>query len=198
LSNVTATLPVHRWSYEEWDQMVATGVLEGKRVELIDGKIVDMSPQLESHVAGVSRAASAMRRVFDESSFLVRVQAPLRAGRDSDPEPDVAVVKGTEEQFLKSGHPTKAAIVIEVSHDSLAYDRNVKASLYASAGIADYWIVNLLQRQCEVRRKPVRDARARFGWRYSHLTIAKSGDSIAPLAAKQTPVAVNELLPKSS
>jgi len=190
-------LPVHRWTYEEWDQMVASGFFEGKRVELIDGEVIDMSPQMESHVAGVTRAAAAMRRTFDESTHWIRVQAPLRVGRDSDPEPDVAVIKGTEEQFIKTGHPTKALIVVEISLESLAYDRRTKASLYAGGGITDYWIVNLRRRQLEVHRKPVRDSKSQFGWRYSQITTYKPDETVAPLAAKSSPIAVNDLLPKT-
>jgi Uma2 family endonuclease len=192
---MTATLPVHRWSYEEWDQMVATGVLEGKRVELIDGKIVDMSPQRAPHAVAIMLATDEMRRVFDAPAFSVRVQLPLRAGQESEPEPDVAVVRGSIRDSLKTGHPATALIVIEIADNSLKWDRSVKADLYARAGIADYWIVNLGRRQCEVRRKPVRDAKRRFGYRYSQITMFKSGDVVIPLAARQRPVAVADLLP---
>lgn len=175
--------------------MVATGVLEGKRVELIDGKIVDMSPPRAPHAVGIMLATDEMRRVFAAPAFSVRVQLPLRAGRESEPEPNVAVVRGSVRDSLKTGHPTTAVIVIEVADDSLVSDRSVKADLYASAGIADYWIINLVRRQCEVRRKPVRDAKRRFGYRYSQVAIYKAGDVVAPLAAKQRPVAVADLLP---
>jgi Uma2 family endonuclease len=198
MTALSAPLPVHRWTYDEWDEMVAAGFFEGKRVELIDGEVIDMSPQMEVHVAGVTRAAAAMRRTFDECRYWVRVQAPLRAGHDSDPEPDVAVIRGTEEQYLKSGHPTKALIVIEVSHDSLNRDRKIKADLCASAGIGDYWIINLRQRQVEVHRKPVRDSKRKFGWRYSEVAVLRAEDSIAPLAAKGTLIAIRDLLPKSA
>jgi Uma2 family endonuclease len=136
-----------------------------------------------------------MQRVFDESAFCVRSQAPLRLGHDSDPEPDVAVVGGTVRDYLKAGHPQKALLVIEVADTTLSYDRGAKASLYASARIADYWIINLKQRQCEIRRKPVKDAAQRFGFRYSQVTILKAGDEIAPLAAKDNPITIASLLP---
>jgi len=195
MSAVAAQLQVHRWIYEEWDQMVATGFFEGKRVELIDGKIVDMSPQLPGHSIAIILAAEAMRRAFPGSRSHVRVQMPLRTGNDSEPEPDVAVVKGSVRDASKTEHPTTALIVIEVADDSLKRDRNIKADLYAAAGIADYWILNLPQRQCEVRRKPVRDAKRWFGFRYSQVAVFKAGESIAPLAAKSQPIAVADLLP---
>ena len=58
MTALSAPLPVHRWTYDEWDEMVASGFFEGRRVELIDGEVIDTSPQMEVHVAGVTRAAS--------------------------------------------------------------------------------------------------------------------------------------------
>jgi Uma2 family endonuclease len=136
-----------------------------------------------------------MRKVFPESAYWIRVHAPLWLGNDSEPEPDVAVTKGAESDYSDIHHPTTALIVIEVAQTSLAVDRADKASLYASAGIADYWILNLQDRQLEVHRKPVKGAEQRFGHRYSKITILKSGDSISPLAAKTRRIAVADLLP---
>ena len=187
--------PIHRWDHEQWDRMVESGVLEGQRVELIGGEIVDRSPQREPHVVGISLVGAVMRRVFLEPEFWVRVQSPLRVNNDSEPEPDVAVVTGSPREYLKSGHPRTAAIVVEVAETSLEFDRADKASLYAAAGIADYWILNLVERQCEVHRKPVKDAKERFGFRYSRVTIYKSGDSVATIAAKNTSIAIADLLP---
>jgi Uma2 family endonuclease len=187
--------PLYRWSYEQWDRAVESGVFEGQRVELIDGEIVEMSPQFEPHVAAIVLAAAVLRRIFGEKEFIVRQQAPLRLGSTSEPEPDIAVVKGTARDFIKTGHPQDAILVVEVSHSSLAYDRGNKASLYASAGITDYWIINLLQRQLEVHRKPIRDAKARFGFRYSQITTFKKNAFVAPLAARKSKIAVADMLP---
>ena len=193
MSAIAPQLPIHRWNYEEWDQMVATGVFEGKRVELIDGKIVDMSPQLPPYTLAIVLIADAMRRAFPGPRYYVRTQSPLRVGNDS--EPDVAVVRGSVRNASKTEHPKAAPIVIEVANDSLKQDRGIKADLYAAGGIEDYWIVNLPQRQLEVRRKPVRDAKGRFGYRYAQIDVYKSGESVAPLAASRRSIAVADLLP---
>ena len=187
--------PLHRWTYAEWDRMVASGSLDGQRVELIAGEVVEMSPQCEPHVLAISFTANILRIIFPEPAFWVRVQSPLRLGRSSDPEPDIAVVPGPPRDYLKSGHPHKAILVVEVADSSLDYDRDDKASLYASAGVADYWILNLLQRQCEVHRNPIADPAERFGFRYHQITVHKPGDSIAPLGALNSPVAISEMLP---
>ena len=184
----------HRWTYAEWDRMVSAGFLEGQRVEFIDGEILDMAPQRDIHAAAVSLAFKAIWRVIGDKVW-VRWQLPLRLNDDSEPEPDVSVVKGGERNYIGTGHPSEAILVIEVADSSLDYDREDKASLYASAGIADYWILNLLQRQCEVHRNPIADATERFGCRYDQITIHKPGDSIAPLAAPNRPVAINAVIP---
>jgi Uma2 family endonuclease len=185
--------PLHRWNYADWDRMIGSGLLDRQRVELIDGEIIQMSPQYEPHVAGIILSAGVMRRLFHESAHCVRSQAPLRLGHDSEPEPDVAVVQGTIEDYLKSGHPTTALLIIEVAQSSLDFDRGDKASLYASAGVADYWIVNLIDGQLEVHRNPIVDANARFGHRYGTVIILKPGEFIAPLAATDKSVAVADL-----
>jgi Uma2 family endonuclease len=86
-------------------------------------------------------------------------------------------------------------LVIEISDSMLSYDRNRKASLYAAGGIQDYWIVNLVDRQLEVRRIPVQDPGQPFGARFASATVHQPGDRVAPLAAPQSAIAVADLLP---
>ena len=101
---------------------------------------------------------------------------------------------GTFEDFANS-HPTSALLVVEVADTTLDYDRGRKASLYASAGIADYWIVNLRDKHLEVCRRPVRDRLQPFGFRYDQITVLKSGRKIAPLAKSKSLMPVGKLLP---
>jgi Uma2 family endonuclease len=186
---------LHRWTYDQWDRIVASGSLDGQRVELIGGEAVEMPPQCEPHVLAICLTAAAMRRIFPEPAYWVRVQSPLRLVHDSEPEPDSAVVTGPPRDYVKTGPPRKALLVIEVAYSSLDFDRTDKASLYASAGILDYRIINLVDSRCEVYRQPAKDAAQRFGYRYSPPAIYKSGDVIVPLASKADPVAVDDLLP---
>jgi Uma2 family endonuclease len=85
--------------------------------------------------------------------------------------------------------------VVEVAERSLAFDRRHKAGLYARAGIADYWIVNLIDEVVEVHRGPVTDAIAEFGWRYGNIQTLATGGSISPLCRPDVTVAVADLLP---
>ena len=86
-------------------------------------------------------------------------------------------------------------LVVEVALSRLGFDREHKGSLYARAGIRDYWIVNLADRRIEVYRAPIPDAAATFGWRYRNVTEHGSAEDVSPLAAPAAPNAVAELLP---
>ena len=112
---------------------------------------------------------------------------------ESEPEPDVAVVPGEPEDY-RSSHPSRAALVVEVSESSLAFDRNDKGSVYARAGILDYWIVNLVERLLEVYREPVPDAAAPFGARYARGESLDPSRRESPLAAPHASIHVRDLL----
>ncbi|HUB25269.1 MAG TPA: Uma2 family endonuclease, partial [Tepidisphaeraceae bacterium] len=156
----------HRWTCGEYHAMGDAGLFQDRRVQLIDGEIIDMPPQKNFHAAVVSLAFKAANRVVS-GDFWIRCQLPLHLGDGSEPEPDVSVVNGSELDYLGDEHPAHALWVIEVAESTLVMDRKVKASLYASAGIEDYWIINLLDRQVEIHRQPVADGSARFGFSYS-------------------------------
>ena len=180
-----------KWTREEYYRLAELGFFQGQRAERIGGYIMVMSPQNWPHTNSTCRADELLRVVFTATAW-VRTQMPLALGLSSDPEPDVSVVPGRIENY--TDHPTTALLVVEVSDTSLAFDRGDKASLYAAAGIADYWIVNLNERQLEVYRDPQPDPTQPFGARYAQVTILGPGASVAPLAMPQTPVAVADLL----
>jgi Putative restriction endonuclease len=92
-------------------------------------------------------------------------------------------------------HPSRPALVVEVAESSLALDREHKGSLYARAGVADYWILNLVDRVLEVYRGPTEDLAARFGWRYASTEVLSSGASATPLVAPGARISVSDLLP---
>ena len=104
------------------------------------------------------------------------------------------MVRGTWADY-RDAHPATAALIVEVADSSLAFDRAGKASLYARARLADYWIVNLADRMVEIYRDPAPDPAARHGWSYrSRLTLPPS-DRATPLAMPSVMVLVGELLP---
>jgi Uma2 family endonuclease len=189
-----ATAPtVRRWSLEEYYRMGDLGFFTDGRVELIDGEIIDMAPQRDTHAAAVSLIFKAVSKIMPESLW-VRCQLPLHLGEASEPEPDLSVVAGSERDFVGTGHPRTALLIAEISDTSLQFDRGNKASLYASAGIKDFWIVNLTDRCVEVYRTPVHDGSAKFGFRYADRSVYSAQDRVKPLVAAGE-IAVADILP---
>jgi Uma2 family endonuclease len=117
----------------------------------------------------------------------------LVLGRTTDPLPDLAVVSGSPRDYVRK--PTTAVLVAEIAESSLDYDMDDKASLYAAASIADYWVVDLINRQLVVMRDPVVDATRRFGFAYATVTKLVIGQTTSPLAAPGAVVAVADLMP---
>jgi Uma2 family endonuclease len=183
-----AHIETHRWTRAEYERMAEAGLLqEGRRTELVNGVIYDMTPQSSLHTTGVSLAAQALRRVFDDG-FEIRVQVPLTLDPDSMPEPDVAAVRGTARDY-RDAHPTTAVLVVEVAHTSLPFDRRKKAPLYARAGIPELWILDLEHSVLEVHREP----RGRV---YGSVALLRQGEAIRPLAAGPgEAIAIADLLP---
>jgi len=182
----------YRWTREQFYELSEAGLFDGRRVILMEGEILVMPAMKPPHQTAVSLAAEAARVAFG-TGFFVREQGPFDVRAATDPEPDVAVVAGGIRDFA-DGHPTEAALVIEVSDATLAYDRREKASMYAKAGVADYWVVNLRAQQVEMHRLPAPDEAQPYGFGYFEVTIHRAGEIIQPLAAPG-PVAVSSLLP---
>src|SRR4029077_7190018 len=133
----------------EYEALVRRGALEDARVELLYGRLVSMSPQGEPHTYSVSQLMTLLVRALGDCARL-RVQAPFAAPDECEPEPDVAL--GAQGDYL-DGQPRVAFLIVEVAETSLARDR-LKARLYAAAGVAEYWIVNLSEQVLEVHRQP--------------------------------------------
>jgi Uma2 family endonuclease len=193
MDDPTAAPSRHRWTREQFYQMLDLGWFQDQRVELIEGEVLDMPAQENLHAIGITVSADALRAAFGPGHW-VRVQMTLDLTPLSSPDPDLAVVPGSP-RGSGANNPTMALLVVEVSDSMLGYDRRHKGSLYARAGIADYWIVNLVDRQLEVYRNPVPDASQPFGFAYADRVILDPGDVGAPLAAPASPVAVDDLLP---
>lgn len=183
-----------RMTIEAYDRLVESGELEGQRVELIEGRIIQMPPQTEQHGVAMMLARRTLEVAFG-SGYTIRPQLPLALGLHSKPEPDIAVVEGSERDTLKGGTPTAAVLVVEVSLATLQFDRTRKFALYARSGVRDYWIVNLVDRQLEIYRRPVQAPDEKLRFTFKERKALKAKDSISPLAAPGAPVRVRDLLP---
>ncbi|MGH7171216.1 MAG: Uma2 family endonuclease [Gemmataceae bacterium] len=183
----------YRWTREQFYQMLDLGWFQDQPVELIGGEVIEMAAQLDLHLASVTLTGDALRAAFG-SGYWVRPQGSLDLSPHGVPSPDVAVTSGSPQGAPRTISKS-ALLVVEVSDTTLSYDRYHKMSLYAAGGIADYWIVNLVQRQLEVYRDPVADSTQLFGFRYNSRTILDPPDTVSPLAAPQARIIVADLLP---
>jgi len=174
------------YSVEEYLGLVARGLLDpDDRVELLEGVVTSMSPQSPRHASAIRRAARELQRPFGDRA-LVTDQSPYLAA-SSVPEPDVAVVPGTAEDYDRR-HPDRALLVVEVADSSLAQDRLTKSAIYAVAGVPEYWIVNLLDDVVEVLRDPAEGV-------FASRRVTGPGDVLSPLSAPDATVEVSALLP---
>ncbi len=182
------------WTREEYERMIERGIFRpDDRLELIAGEIVVMSPQKGPHATAVGLGQDILTEVVGRD-FHVRVQLPLALDLDSEPEPDLAVVRGPRRDY-RVAHPTTAALVVEVADATLAYDRETKGSLYARACLPDYWIVNLVDRVLEVYRQPAPDTAALLGYTYRERLRFGPQDRVSLLSTPEASVLVADLLP---
>jgi len=163
--------------------MVEAGLFRDERVELLRGLLVEMSPQDPRHSAPIDRLTELLVLALAPRAR-VRVQLPVALSEDSEPEPDLAVVAAGD---YDTEHPTHALLVIEVAGSSLRKDRGLKASLYAEAGVPEYWIVDLAGGLVEVYTDIV-------GGVYARMTPFRPGESIRLVAFPDTVVAVSDIL----
>lgn len=183
----------HLWTQDEYYKMAKLGFFHGKRVELIEGEIIEMSPMKALHATAISLLNAILLEVFKED-FIVRIQMPMSFGKISEPEPDIAVAKGKIRDFIKS-HPKTAELIVEISDATLNYDRSRKASLYAKNKIQDYWIVNLRDRRLEIYRRPMKEETSFYGFSYAETRIFKETEKVSPLAKPEAKIKIADLLP---
>jgi len=183
-----------RWKRVEYDRLIETGFFQpGDPIELIGGQLIVAEPQGSGHFAAIRAVEEALRVAFGVG-WDVRGQGPVALDEESEPEPDVAVVPGSFRDYV-AAHPSRPVLVVEVSESSLALDRHHKGSLYARAGLDDYWIVNLVDRVLEVHRHPGPDPAASFGWRYQSVEALGRGASVSPLSLPGAQIRVADLFP---
>ena len=188
-----STARTKHWTRLEYERLVDLGAFRpGERLELVGGALVVREPQGGPHATAVGLAEDALREAFG-AGWTVRAQSPIALDEDSEPEPDIAVVPGTRRDYRRD-HPSQPVLIVEVADSSLPLDQREKASLYARARIADYWIVNLVASSLEVYREPVTDPDAPYGWRYRSTAILHAGDVVTPLARPRSTVPVSDLL----
>ena len=185
---------LHRWTRHEYERLIDHGFLdEDDPIELLDGLLLVKEPQHSPHRTAVLLVAKAVERAFGEGWF-VQTHSPIVLDDRSEPEPDVCVVRGSPRDYVDS-HPTRPTLIVEVAQSGLRIARGRKAVVYARARIADYWIVNLVDRVLEVHREPARPGPARRHWGYAVIETLGPDATIAPLGAPAARIRVTDLLP---
>ena len=177
-----------------YDRLVDVGIFGPEdRVELLDGLLVARGPQGARHATVVALARAALERAFGRG-YHIREEKPVALDERSEPEPDLVVVPGRLRDYL-AVHPSRPVLIVEVAGTSLALDRLRKGGLYARAGIAEYWIVDLVGEALEVYRDPVRAPSGHGGRKYDSVRRLRRNAVVTPLAAPRARIRVAALLP---
>ncbi len=164
------------FSRSEYHRLAETGVLtEDDRVELLQGNITALSPIGPYHSGVVDFLADFFKQALGRTA-IVRVQNPLAAGKDSEPQPDLMLL-APRDDFYRHAHPTptEVRLLIEVAEASLEVDCDFKARLYARAEVAEYWVIDLVRQMVIVHRQPA-------GERYADISTHGRGTRVGPAA----------------
>jgi len=183
---------VPKWTVAEFHHMAGMGWFEGRRPFLLDGVIMEQGPMNPDHANALGLVLFALQSAFG-TGWWVRVQVPLAIDEHNDPFPDFAVVRGGPRNF-PGIHPTTAVLVVEVSDTTLQIDLTEKAERYATAGVPEYWVLDLTARELIVLRDPQPLPKGLGATAYRTRLAFRVGDHVSPLAVP-TSVAVAELLP---
>jgi Uma2 family endonuclease len=181
------TTELRLWTVDEYHRMIEAEILTTEdRVELLEGQIIQMSPQQPPHAATTQRSFNYLSHLFVGKAFL-RMQLPITLPPNSEPEPDIAVVRINPREYI-DGHPTADDIflLIEVADRTLNSDRTSKARIYAQARIPEYWIVDVNARQVYVLREPGEET-------YQQEIIVGEDAKLSPLAFPEIEVEVSQM-----
>lgn len=175
-----------KWSVDDYHQMIEAGILSDRSVELLAGEIVEMSPETPLHYTTAKRGVKYLETLLSNLAD-VRFNGPITLPEsESEPEPDIAIVRLTDDYSDRHPSPDDIFWLIEVAKTSLNKDLTLKASIYATAKIGEYWVLNLASKQVIVFRNPQND-------KYTEEQIIQQG-TITPLAFPTLRVSVERLL----
>lgn len=176
---------LYKWSIDEWHQLVDSGVLEGKPVELLDGDIVEMSPEGIDDSYTNRSVANYLRELLPNQAY-VSEGHPITLD-NSEPEPDIAIVR-LPENIYRAHHPYPEDIywLIEVSNRTLQKDLEQKSITYARNGIPEYWVIDLVNKKLIVHTQPQNS-------KYTQISDYKSG-TVAPQAFPNVNINLDKLL----
>ena len=185
------TCTTYKWSIQDWHKLVESGLLADKPVQLLDGDIIEMSPEREEHSYTNDDVAELLReklrglaKIRESHPITLDNSPPSRA---SEPEPDIAVVKLPKTIYTQH-HPYPEDIywLIEISNKTLKIDLEQKSEIYACNSIAEYWVIDLVNKKLIVHTQPQSD-------RYMQIVEYKTG-TVAPQAFPNVAIELSNLL----
>ena len=179
------SLSTMKWSLEDWDRLVESGVLDEKEVELLQGEVITMAPEGFKHSGSNRNVADYLRDLFRDRALISETH-PVRM-TSSEPQPDIAVVKLPRETYLQR-HPEAADVylLIEISDRTLAKDLGEKAVIYARNQIPEYWVIDLQHNKVVIHAQPTDEG-------YTSVATVDSG-TIKLVAIADAVVEVDKLL----
>jgi Uma2 family endonuclease len=171
--------PRKRWTRVECASLEASGLLDQQHLELIEGELIDKMGKNRPHVNGLSSMYAWLIEVFGRR--FVNPEAPIDAGPEdnptNEPRPDIIVLNQNFFTFRSANPgPQDLLLVVEVADSTLHFDLTIKAALYARAGIAEYWVLDVSGRRLIVHRHPQ-------AGKYTAILVYSEQEAVAPLAA---------------
>lgn len=180
------TLTTAKWTLDDYHHMIDAGILNDRRVELLNGEIIEMSPEGTPHAYYGNRSSKYLQRLLGERAD-VREGHPITLPNDSEPQPDLAIVQPLDEVYLEHHpYPENVFWLIEYSYSTIAIDLDPKRRIYAAAGIREYWVVNLKTKTLIVFRDPIDGD---YGWRSEFQT-----GTISPVSFPDVTIEVARLM----
>ncbi|MDJ0730064.1 MAG: Uma2 family endonuclease [Crocosphaera sp.] len=178
-------LSLAHFSLENYHQMIENGLLVNRRVELIDGLILEMSPEGTEHTYFSENLGKKLEKLLEKRAY-VRENKPITLS-NSEPEPDIAVVKLPRSQYIEH-HPyaENILLLVEISKSTLDYDTSIKKKIYAKENIPEYWVVDVNNRKLIVYRSPGLNT-------YEQTTEWRSAQKISPLAFPDINININDI-----
>ncbi|MBN3909532.1 MAG: Uma2 family endonuclease [Nostoc sp. NMS1] len=183
-----------RFTIDEYHRLIELEFLkESDRIELIRGELIQMVAKGTPHTVCGSILCRQLDRLLGDRA-VIRGQDPITLPNQSEPEPDVAVARGKDEDYLAHHpYPEDIFLVIEISDSTLDYDQTTKLKIYAEAAISDYWIVNLNVRQLERYTQPYQNAQGEFN--YLSKQISLPHESVAIPGFEDVLLDLNRIFP---
>ena len=189
---VTLFPPRKSWTREECVTLEVSGLLDQQKYELVHGELISKLGKRRPHVITMALVKRWLEQTFGWD--FVNTEAPIdvAAGENAtnEPEPDIIVLRGEFTQFATNPQPSEILLVVEISDSTLNYDLRVKGPLYARAGIAEFWVVDIQGKQVIVHREPA-------DGRFSSIVAYACGETIIPLAAPHAAFPVVSAFPSN-